>query len=145
MKHFLWISVLLLAIVAWAGDESRCTLPVGVNGAVSTSACLNTVLSDAGIYSGDGGCWFHNGQKAGSQACRGMTVVLQCNHDVCYDNTADQGGTASCTSDYKVEFTSNKDPAYIYLRSNQSNISLRAASVDGGCNLGISDRVPPRQ
>lgn len=144
MRKFLVLFGLIVAVAALAGDESKCILPVNVNGSTSTAVCQYGVLADAGTYTGDGGCWVGNGVPAGTASCSGMTAVVQCNVDVYYDPRATQGGTAS-SSDYKIEFTNNLDPAYIYLRRDQSDIAFRAVSADGGCVLGISDRIAPRR
>lgn len=127
---------------AWAADEAKCALPVSKNASISTSSCLNGWLADAGPYSGDGGCWTGNGQPPSSVSCKGMNVALQCDVDVYVDPTATAGGTAS-SSDFTIEFTNNKDPAYIYLKPTQGDIALRGVTADGGCNLGVTDRAKP--
>lgn len=143
MKKALLLFAVVLAIAAYAADEAKCTVPVNTSSSVTTDLCLYGVLADAGTYTGDGGCWTGNGMPATSQSCTGMVVPIQCNVDVYVDPTASQGGAAS-SSDYMIEFSSNKDPAYIYLKPTQSKIAIKAVSADGGCNLGVSDRAKPR-
>lgn len=143
MKKLLVLGIAAIAIVAWAADESKCVLPVNTSSSVNTDLCLYGVLADAGTYTGDGGCWLGNGVAAASPSCSGMVVPIQCNVDVYVDPTASSGGTAS-SSDYMIEFTTNKDPAYIYLKPTQSKIAVKAVSADGGCTLGVSDRAKPR-
>lgn len=143
MKKVLFLFTVVIAIVAYAADEAKCTLAVNTSSSVNTDLCLYRTLSDGGTYTGDGGCWTGNGQPEETVSCRGMVVPIQCNVDVYVDPTASQGGTAS-SADYSIEFTNNKDPAYIYLKPNQGKIALRAVTADGGCTLGVSDRAKPR-
>lgn len=143
MKNALLLFTVVIAIAAYAADEAKCTIAVNTSSSVNTDLCLYGTTADGGTYTGDGGCWTGNGQPAASASCSGMVVPLQCNVDVYVDPTASQGGTAT-SADYSVEFTTNKDPAYIYLKPNQSKIALKAVSADGGCTLGVSDRAKPR-
>lgn len=122
---------LLATAVFAAGDDRQCTVSYS-----STVAGTTAGSNTDGGSSSDGGIVGHCNWGPGT------TLLMQCSTSVYYSSS----GVAT-SSDFQVDFASNKDQSIIYQNSAanpvQEDVSVLGVSAAGTCKFAKTNRRKP--